>query len=118
MHSTHDWKFDADSRQLLEYIKNLKDKTAAVSPTVRLGVHWTVLPSINFYRLQKNMTWLEIDLVNKQGQYRNFDYCYLPPEPAVEYFLRNNSQINLAKKYKTSGYLLLRTMIKRQPGSP
>jgi hypothetical protein len=117
-HSTRDWKFDADSKQMLEYVRNLKDKDAAVFPTVRLGVHWSVLPSISFYRLQKNMTWLEIDLVNKQGQYRNFDYCYLPPDPALEHFLRNNSQISVAKRYRTSGNLLLKTLIKPSPGSP
>ena len=114
-HSTRDWKFDADSKQMLEYLRNSKDKDAAVPPTIRLGVHWSVLPSISFYRLQKNMTWLEIDLVNKQGQYRNFDYCYLPPDPALEYFLRNTSQIIVAKRYKTSGYLLLKTKIKPSP---
>lgn len=117
-HSTRDWKFDADSKQVLEYLRNSKDLDAAAPPAVRLGVHWSVLPSISFYRLQKNMTWLEIDLVSRQGQYRNFDYCYLPPDPALEYFLRNNSQINVAKRYKTSGYLLLKTIIKPSPGSP
>lgn len=61
------------------------------------------------------MTWLEIDLVNKQGQYRNFDYCYLPPDAALKFFLHNNSQIIVAKRYKTSGYLLLKTMIKPSP---
>jgi len=114
-HSTRDWKFDADSKQMLEYLRNSKDKEAAGPPTIRLGVHWSVLPSISFYRLQKNMAWLEIELVNKQGQYRNFDYCYLPPDPALELFLRNSSQIIVAKRYKTSGYLLLKTMIKPSP---
>ncbi len=108
-HSTRDWKFDGDSKQMLEYLKNLKDKDPAAPAIIRLGAHWSVMPSITFYRLQKSLTWLEIDLVSRQAQYRNFDYCYLPPEPTLEEFLRKDSLITVAKRYKISKYLLLKT---------
>ena len=52
------WSYDADTKQMLVDLKKDYDESGQRRP-IRLGIDWLLEQSINFYRHQQRMGWLE-----------------------------------------------------------
>jgi len=104
---TLDWKFDADTKNALEYISRIRAGTAG-SSNIRLTVHWLLMPVVQYYREQESRAWLELSLVDNPDLYANFDFCYLRPESVPQPSFLISRRISVSKKYAISGNLLLR----------
>jgi hypothetical protein len=113
-----DWKFGADTKDMLEELKQLREKDSIPPEKIRLGIHWLFSPAINYYRMKESLSWLEFGLVSKPGQIPNYDYCYLPPELMPEKDFLKKRKISIIKKYKISGNFLLKTEKTIAPRSP
>jgi len=104
-----DWKFGADTKYMLEELKQLREKDSAPPEKIRLGMHWLFAPATNYYRMKDHLFWLEFGLVNKPGQIPSYDYCYLTPELMPEKDFLKKRKISIIKKYENSGNFLLKT---------
>jgi hypothetical protein len=74
--STTIWPYDADTERMLEDLAQDKLEEHG-SQTIRLGIDWWFAPTINFYRVTQELTWLEP--VSRQGLEEEYDYYYFHP---------------------------------------
>lgn len=72
--TTYTWNYDAHDKEVIELINR---DHAAHSPNskVRLGVTWLMEPSLNFYRVTRNYTWLA-PVTRDPLNSAPFDYIY------------------------------------------
>lgn len=70
---TFDWRSDADTRQMLADLKREAVQPPRPGP-VLLGVHWTLEPGINFYRITGHLDWLAP--VGRAGYLASADFLY------------------------------------------
>jgi hypothetical protein len=68
------WQYDADTSRMLRVLA----KTRGEQRHVRLGVNWLFQPTINYYRKQRRLKWLE--KVTRTGLYEDADYYYYLPD--------------------------------------
>jgi len=94
----HDWRYDADSKAILDRINADRRGRAPV----RIGVSWQLEPSFNFYRFTRNWTWMPV--FNRNGPYGDYDYYVvivndypvLHSKPLREIYRGPNSETVLA----------------------
>jgi len=103
-----DWKTGADTKGMLQEIRQLREKDSVPPDKLRLGIHWLFSPAISYYRMKENMSWLEFGLVDKPGQIPQYDYCYLTPELIPDKAFLKTRKISIVKRYKNSGNYLLK----------
>lgn len=94
-----EWKNDADTKSLIKDLTSLQEKESLGKSKLKLWVEWMFYPSVQYYKGQKNLTWLEV----KSGPLNrriNCDY----------YYCRNNTfqdtDLVFLKKYKIAGNIL------------
>jgi len=75
-HSTTVWRYDADTKRMLADLEREKIEEHG-SQTIRLGIDWWFAPTINFYRITQDLTWLEP--VSRKGLEEEYDYYYFHP---------------------------------------
>ncbi len=80
--TTSEWGYDADTKTMLgdlerEYV------TRGNEEKIRLGVDWWLAPTINFYRLTRNLEWLEPVKRKLEGDF-DFYYCDVDSETQLE----------------------------------
>jgi hypothetical protein len=71
------WQYDANTSRMLRQLA----KTRGAQRKVRLGVNWLFTPSINYYREQRRLKWLE--KVTRSGLHEDADYYYYLPEDSA-----------------------------------
>jgi hypothetical protein len=69
------WEYDADTRQLTQEIAK---RRASNVTAVHVGGSWQLEPSLNFYRVKNNWTWMEP--VNRQVANAPADFYALIPQ--------------------------------------
>ena len=75
-HSTTVWPYAADAKRMLADLEREKIEEHG-SQTIRLGIDWWFAPTINFYRVTRDLTWLEP--VTRKGLEGEYDYHYFHP---------------------------------------
>lgn len=75
-HSTTVWPYDADSKRMLSDLERVKEEEFG-KRSIRLGIDWWFEPVINFYRVTKELSWLEP--VTRNGLEGEYDYYYYSP---------------------------------------
>jgi hypothetical protein len=94
---TLDWKFDADTRAMVEDLASLKALDLDKKSNVRLGVDWHFWPCSKYYQRKQHLSWLEIIMV---PSLLPCDYYYLSKDDGL---LRSLSTIKI---YPVSGTVL------------
>lgn len=79
--STTVWSYDADSKRMLADLERLKDEELKTH-SIRLGIDWWFEPTINFYRVTKDLSWLEP--VDRSGLGDEYDYYYFSPSSSEQ----------------------------------
>ena len=71
-----DWKYDADTKKVME--KVVAEHSADTSKTrkIRLGINWLLEPSTNFYRYKLDLNWLYPTHRKGINQYDNYFYVF------------------------------------------
>ena len=101
--SASEWKYDADTKQMVEI---LKSEVLKNDPTnkVSLGINWVFEPTINFYRVTKKYNWLQ--QVTRDGISGEYNYYYIFKENLAEF-----SKVEIIKEFETSNTVLLRKVV-------
>ena len=72
------WRYDADNPRMLDDLDRARRERGFDRP-VRLGITWLMEPSINYYRVRRQLDWLLP--VNRRGLAdRDPDFCYWTPK--------------------------------------
>jgi hypothetical protein len=72
------WRYDAGTKKIVNLIR----RHAEGRDKVRVGISWSLEPSMNFYRRMYGLTWMEP--LNRHGPAGSFDYyVLLPPETSL-----------------------------------
>jgi len=99
-----EWKHDADTKSMLNDLKNIKEKDLAHLPRVALGIDWIYYPSIKYYLERKHLSWIKLNIIPPVP---NNDFYYLEHDI-------DNSRMTLIKRYTTSGSILAKAKQKRK----
>jgi hypothetical protein len=94
-----EWRFDADTRQLISDLHHLEIEHRPRPSALRLGVDWIFLPSLTYYKRQEELFWLD------------FQYFEDRPKNAL-YYLHETfdpARMILVKDYPVSGNILVRS---------
>ena len=89
------WRYDADSRAILEYIGEQHRGKPGVA---RIGAPWQFEPSFNFYRETRRYAWMRA--VDRSGARGQFDYYVLPPD---EMSLEKELALRVIRRFPVSG---------------
>ncbi len=114
----YNWWYDAHNHEVLEIIDRDRARNFP-GRTVTLGNSWLMEPSLNFYRITRNYTWLS-PVTRMPIRARNNDYVYaFEPEVAP---LLGEPHVKLAS-YRDTQTVLLRMnaaprLPQRRPGTP
>ena len=94
LNKTHEWDYDAQTKSMIDDLEQayIADAlTNRATPTkINLGINWIYEPTINYYRLSRNLKWL--NEVNRNGLEGDFDYYYV--------FAKDTSEIKIKKVTK------------------
>ena len=74
LHSSYVWGYDRHDEDALAIIKRDRLKNGS-GDAVRLGVSWVMEPSMNFYRVTRNYTWL-VPVTRDDVTEGRYDYVY------------------------------------------
>lgn len=96
-HSTTVWPYDADAKRMLADLEREKIEEHG-SQTIRLGIDWWFAPTINFYRVTKDLTWLEP--VTRKGLEEEYDYYYFHPG---SFELMEARGVQIIQEYEITG---------------
>jgi hypothetical protein len=94
-----EWRFDADTKQLISDLHHLEIEGRPRPSTLRLGIDWIFLPSLTYYKRQKELLWLEFQYFEDRPKY-DFYYLHETFDPA---------RMILVKDYPVSGNILFRS---------
>ncbi len=95
MHSTIDFRGDADARDVLEKVDEVRSKDK-----VSLGMPWYLEPSMEFYRKRDELEWL--DSLTRDGIHgANYDYYLLHDH---EFANLDSLDLKLIEHYPVSGF--------------
>lgn len=98
---TWTWDYDADTKQMMrDLIKRHEENPP--DNEVTIAAHWTFQPSISFYYLKYDMTWLVLDQFGHEKDKR-FDYYYYTPEQEETIAYPNREEIT---RYDDTGNIL------------
>jgi len=89
------WRYDADSRAILEYIGELHSGKPGLAA---IGAPWQLEPSFNFYRVARGHTWMRP--VDRSGPRGRFDYYVLRPD---EIPLEKELGLRILRQFPVSG---------------
>jgi hypothetical protein len=99
----YEWKYEAGTKKMISDLERVYIADALTNRNtpahIDLGINWLFEPTINYYRITKNLKWL--NEVNRNGFVGNFNYYYV--------FTEDTTGLNLKKvinTYKASNTLL------------
>ena len=92
------WRYDADSRAILEQIGEMRKGTPGA---VRIGVPWQLEPSFNFYRVTRQYAWMHP--VDRSGPRGRFDFYVLRPD---EMPLKEELRLCVVRTFPASGAVI------------
>jgi hypothetical protein len=102
--STYEWSYDADTERIAEDL----DEVVANDPRARIGTTWLLEPTLNFYRLTKNLRLAELtDDCRGDCLLESYDwYVAVDADPGL---VPGQDGGAPTERYPTSGAVLLRT---------
>ena len=79
LEKSHEWDYDAMTKNMVSdleqaYIADALSNRATPN-RIHLGINWIFEPSVNYYRLSRNITWL--NEVNRNGVETPYDFYYV-----------------------------------------
>lgn len=107
MNFTHFYSctYDADTKTMMQDLKEIYSGKTLPQDSVRLGVTWLFEPSVNYYILKDNISWLK--WVVRTGADDYFDYYYLTAEDSG---IINKYGLKALNKYSTSKATLAKSI--------
>lgn len=98
------WSYEANNREMLSRLKIEHDKTN--KPQIQLGISWYFEPSLNYYRIKNELSWLKP--LNRKRLQPADDYCYILWEDSA--WVNNNSKYLLIESYPISSTSLYKVV--------
>ena len=96
------WRYDASTPALLSSLEQMTQGGARLKRPLRLGLHWQLEPSVNFYLHQRRIWWLEP--VDRRGPDRPFDVYYLALPQDRQLIARRG--LRVIEQFPVSGLVL------------
>jgi hypothetical protein len=91
---THEWDYDAQTKTMISNLEQAYIADALTNRStpnrINLGINWIFEPTINYYRISRNLKWL--NEVTRTGVEGDYDFYYVFPE--------DTSAINMKKELK------------------
>jgi hypothetical protein len=56
---THSWAYDADTKHMMEHLREFAGARRLPPRKLRLGSEWIYEPTVNYYRVRDHLDWLE-----------------------------------------------------------
>ncbi len=97
----YSWKFDACTKQMMNYLAEANREKELMDNSIRLGVNWFIEASVNFYKKKNGMKWLARVDPDPDGE---FDYYYVT---AANIGLKEKYELKLIERYNLSNTYLL-----------
>jgi hypothetical protein len=94
-----EWRFDADTRQLISDLHHLNIEGRPRPSALRLGVDWIFLPPLTYYKRQEKLLWLDFQYFEDRLK-DDLYYLHETFDPA---------RMILVKDYPVSGNILVRS---------
>jgi hypothetical protein len=104
-----EWKYDCNTQHMLKDVY-ADYKTTHHGEKIKMAIHWTFEPTINFYRVTQPYNWL--DEVNREGFEHKADYYYIYQEDSA--YLYKTGKIIL-KRYPFSNTMLAKDTVSCRP---
>jgi hypothetical protein len=95
---TVEWRFNADTKQVISDLEHLRNERDPRPQTIQLGVDWIFYPPFVYYQRQADLAWLD---VRSYAEREKNDVYYL--ERAF-----NPDRMVLIKSYPATGNILVR----------
>jgi hypothetical protein len=95
---TVEWRFNADTKQVIADLDHMKNELTPRPQTIQLGVDWIFFPPFVYYQRQADLVWLDVQWYEEREKN---DVYYL--ERAF-----NPDQMVLIKRYPATGNILVR----------
>src|SRR5205085_1395777 len=103
VHTNRTWPYDAHNKELLEQID--RDRGGR---NVRAGVSWQLEPSLNFYRVTRNYTWLAPLTRHPIDGTEDYVYAFAPDLPRDRWLV--------LARYSDTGTILVKSKRARSEG--
>ena len=100
---TLDWKYDAQTNEMIVDLEKEVNQSQKENQTVKLGINWLFEPTVNFYKKTQNLNWL--NEVNRDGIEGDFDYYYILEK---DYEKIKDFNLEIIKQYPLSKSILLK----------
>ena len=71
----YEWKYDSSTKAAMQEIRQRHAGQALEANAKSIGLHWLFEPSINFYRVQYDLHFLQ--QAHRGGPFNKFDYYYI-----------------------------------------
>lgn len=97
-----EWDYDRNTKSMMEILSEENRKEPG-KETISLGVNWLFEPTVNFYRVTKNLDWLLP--ADRKGPDKDDDYLYIF-KPLPDSLKSSNYQI--IQDFKSSNTILLK----------
>ena len=101
--STPEWKYDANTKNMIQTLDSLREQNISEFQNVNLGIDWRFGPTINFYKETKNLGWLKAVDVRENSDADTFLYIFEKEFPTLE-----ANKFEVIKTYTNSGTILLK----------
>ena len=95
------WQYDANTARMLRDLS----KARGAQSELQLGANWLFEPTINYYRKQRKLKWL--NPVSRSSLHEDADYYYYLPEDEP---LLAPHRLQVIRHYETSGATLARVL--------
>ncbi|MBI5756477.1 MAG: glycosyltransferase family 39 protein [Nitrospirae bacterium] len=104
----NNWKYDANTKKVIEQIAETTSKYNLPPDTIRLGVTWLFKPSMNFYIVKDNLTWIRKFGKDNPSGAPHFYYFTSDDKKAFEQRLDQNYALKIIEKFDlTDTYLAI-----------
>lgn len=103
LYSAAEWGFDSRTKEMIEVLSRLHDLEEDPSKSIQLGIHELFEPTVNFYRVTKDLNWLLP--VDRNGIEISDDYFYIFE---VDYYKVKDIKHEIIKQFEDTQTLLIK----------
>jgi hypothetical protein len=104
-----EWAYDSETKNMIEVLALDHEKNVEGQKTVKLGINWLFEPTVNFYRLTRNLDWLLP--ADREGFHQGKDDYFYIFETELEKLQGHDYEI--MRKFEGAPTVLIRNKSKR-----